>query len=106
MVPTVGVLRAGKKARKMKKHRVGPILELKATDIYLMRLLSSVRSLVQDPRGVVAEHLAAVAAAAFHLVVLLVLPPLGSLFERFPTHGACLQLQLDVVGVKMFDQSL
>ena len=26
----------------MKKHRIGPILEPKATDIYLMRLLSSV----------------------------------------------------------------
>ena len=78
----------------------------KVTDNYLMRLLASVSPFVQDPRGVVAEHFAAEAAAAFHLVVLLVFPPLGSLLKRLPTHGARLQLQLDVVGVEMLDQGL
>ena len=71
-----------------------------------MRLLARVRPLVQDPRRVVAEHFAAVAAAAFHLVVLLVFPPLGSLLKRLPAHGTRLQLQFDVVGVEMLDQSL
>ena len=71
-----------------------------------MRLLASVCPLVQDPGGVVAEHLAAVAAAALGLVVLLVFPPLGSLLERFPAHRACLQLQLDVVRVEVLDQGL
>lgn len=74
--------------------------------IALMRLLASMRPLVQDPGGVIAEHFAAEAAAAFHLMVLLVFPSLGSLLERLPAHGARLQLQLDVVGVEMLDQGL
>ena len=72
----------------------------------LMRLLPGVSPLMQDTSSVVTKHLATETAATLDLVILLVLPPLGSLLKRLPAHGACLQLQLDVVGVEMFDESL
>ena len=80
--------------------------ELPAALAALEGFLPSVDSLVQDPGGVVAEQLAAVAAAALGLVILLVLPPLGSLLESLPAHTAGLQLQLNVMGVQMLHQCL
>ena len=80
--------------------------ELPAALAALEGFLPSVDSLVQDPGGVVAEQLAAVAAAALGLVILLVLPPLGSLLKSLPAHTAGLQLQLNVMGVQMLHQCL
>ena len=72
----------------------------------LERFLPSMSSLMQDAGSVVTEHLATKAAAALHLVVLLVLSPLGSLFKGFSTNGASLQLKLDVMSIQVFDQGL